>query len=128
MNKQLNGATAQAACTRYRGVKRGAGARQVTPITALTDFPVGVVQNETVLSGNQVTIGNPVVLVYEGQCLAEAGAAIAAFQEIQFGATGLVIPAVATGRRAGIALDAASGSGSIINIDLDCRVVGQVLA
>lgn len=128
VNKELPGAVAETAVTRYFGVQRGSGAKEVDPITALTDFPVGVVQNETVLGAGTVTAGSPAQVVYEGQCIAEAGAAIAAFQEIQFNAAGKVIVAVATGRRCGIALDAASGDGSQINIDLDVRNVGQVLA
>ncbi|ATW59902.1 hypothetical protein SEA_WALTZ_24 [Arthrobacter phage Waltz] len=98
----LNGAT-----DKYTGVKLD-GSGNVAKFAAITDAPIGVLQNEP-------KAGDPARFAINGVSKVRAGAAIGAGVEFSFSATGLVVPAASTSYVAGTTVTAAGGSGEIIS-------------
>jgi hypothetical protein len=78
-------------------------------VPAADAFVLGVVRQAAV-SGDKVTVD------VVGTAIVEAGAAIAAGATLKVDATGKVITWVTAGARVGIALQAASGAGQLIEV------------
>lgn len=121
--KLLPGFTANAdlSAKRYHLVKYSSS-KVCAAITAEGDIPIGVLTNAPTASGEVADIQ------YEGQCEAMVGEAVSAGQRLCVGAAGRLMLSNAGSRNVAIALQDGSGDGSVINVDLDCRATGDVLA
>lgn len=110
------GYNAAAAVTKYRAVKFSA-AETVTPVTAITDVPAGVVQNT--LTANDITVrGTGAQVRVMGASLMEAAAAIAVGALVTINASGQAKTGAAGERVIGMCVEAASGAGKYARVQL----------
>jgi hypothetical protein len=111
------GFSTSAAVTQYYVVKRtaaGSAGPVVGPVTAVTDVPFGVAQEE-VTTAEQAR-GKQIAVALIGISVCIAGAAITAGQRLTLGATGKVVPAVAASSIVGLAMSDASGDGKQVSV------------
>lgn len=109
----INTYTAAAACdkgaiVKFTGSTDADGRPTVTPCTAATDFAIGIAETECG-SGDEVAVG--ILGSYNGTQLVKAGGAVTVGAYVSPIGT-----AVTSGLTIGVALDAATASGDLIEI------------
>ena len=105
--------TAAAACdkgaiVKFTGETDANGAPTITPCTATTDAAIGVTETECA-AGDQVAVG--ILGSYQGTTLVKAGGAVAVGANVSPTGT-----SVDSGLSIGVALNAASASGDLIEL------------
>lgn len=113
---QDKGYNAAAALTKFRAVKFSA-LETVTPVTAITDVVVGVVQHD--VTAGEITKGKGASCRVEGDTVMEAGGAITVGQRVCIDSSGRAVALTAGNRIIGFARTAASGSGQFCTVHLD---------
>lgn len=120
---QDKGYDAAAALVKFRAVKFSA-VNVVTPVTAVTDVVVGIVQHD--VTAGEITKGKGASVRREGISLMEASEAIAAGQLVSMVTDGRAAVAAATERVIGVCDQPAGAAGEYISIKLD--LPGTILA
>lgn len=110
------GYDAEAAITKFRAVKGGATAEGVTAVTAATDVIRGVAQFG--VTAAEILRGKGATVRMDGITEWEAGAAIAKDAALTIDAVGRCVTAAAGNDVWGYALQAASGSGVRIAVNM----------
>jgi len=111
--------TASEDLTAYRFVKIGSSAQTVDAIDAVTDLALGVVVDDVDFS--EATAASVWLLNRGGILPVEAAAAISLGANIAPSANGRAQTAVSTQYTRGIALEAASGAGHVIDMLVEIR-------
>ncbi len=110
------GYDADAALTKFRAVKMGAAEESVAPVAASTDVAIGIVQFD--VTSQDITNKRGASVRLAGISEMEASAAITRGAMVSISANGRA-KAAATGERViGIALQAASGAGVRVAVQL----------
>jgi hypothetical protein len=104
-----------AIATRYLLVKKGSDGNHVTPCTAITDRPLGVVTDECGAAEDEVNVA--LLGSAKSTLRMVSGAAIVSGALIATMANGKVQTAVATQYPVGVALQDAAGADEIIEVD-----------
>lgn len=118
------GFNAAAALTKFRAVKSDGNPEAVTPVTAVTDVVLGIVQHD--VTAGEITKGKGASVRMEGISLMEASEAINEGQLISMVTDGRGAVAAATERVIGVALSPAAAAGDYFSIKLD--LPGTILA
>lgn len=111
------GFATSAATVIYRAVKRtanGSSGPIVEPVTAVTDVPFGVAQED--VSAAEFARGKQLDVAMSGVAIVEAGAAVTAGQRVTIAADGRAVPAVAASSILGLCVQDASGAGKLTSV------------
>lgn len=109
------GYNAAAALTKLRAVKFSA-AETVTPVTAITDQPCGIVQYG--VTAGEITKGKGAIVRAHGDSMMEASAAVVIGALVSIGADGRGKTAATGERIIGVCVEAASGAGEYMRVQL----------
>lgn len=112
---QDKGYNAAVALTKLRAVKFSA-AETVTPVTAITDLVVGIVQYD--VTAGEIAKGKGAIVRRMGASMMEASEAITVGQPVSITADGRAQVANALERQIGICDEAASGAGKFCRVTL----------